>query len=185
MKKIHQAELDEQYVSSKVGFEGRLLKVNVDTVILPNGEKTTREFIRHPGAVGILPILDDGSMIFVKQFRYPLDTVLYEIPAGKLDLGEDPDLCAARELSEETGYSASCWQKLTSIATTPGFTDEVIHLYAATGLTKFAQHTDEDEFIEVVVLSQEEVKQMVLNEDIFDAKTLNALYLYFMLGANL
>ena len=144
MKKFHQANLDETFISSKVGFSGRLLQVNIDTVTLPNGRETTRELIHHPGAVAIVPILDDGRMIFVKQYRYPVGTVMYEIPAGKLDPGEEPDVCAARELSEETGYSAQAWQKLTSIVTTPGFTDEVIHLYAARGLEKHAQHTDED-----------------------------------------
>lgn len=105
--------------------------MNIDSVILPNGRETTRELIHHPGAVAIVPILDDGSIIFVKQYRYPVGTVMYEIPAGKLDPGEEPDVCAERELSEETGYSAKEWQRLTSIVTTPGFTDEVIHLYAA------------------------------------------------------
>lgn len=175
MKKFHQRNLDETFISSKVAFAGRLLKVNIDTVTLPNGRKTTRELIHHPGAVGIVPILDDGSIIFVKQYRYPIGTVLYEIPAGKLDLGEDPDVCAARELSEETGYKAKKWQKLTSIVTTPGFTDEVIHLYAAYGLEKHAQHTDEDEFIDVVAFKPQQIKKMVLEGDIFDSKTLSAL----------
>lgn len=181
MKKIHQSNLDETFVRSEVGFSGRLLKVNIDTVTLPNGNKTTREIINHPGAVAVVPILDDGSIVFVKQYRYPIDTVLYEIPAGKLDVGEDPDVCAVRELSEETGYTASKWQKLTSIVTTPGFTDEVIHLYAASGLEKHAQHTDEDEFIDVVTLKPEQVKKMVLNGEIYDSKTLSALYLLELL----
>ena len=129
----------------------------------------------------MVPILDDGSMVFVKQYRYPLGTVLYEIPAGKLDPDEDPDVCARRELSEETGYSAREWQKLTSIVTTPGFTDEVIHLYAARGLEKYAQHTDEDEFIDIVVLTPQQVKQMVLEGTIYDSKTLSALCLLELL----
>ena len=104
MKKIHQANLDETFICSKVGFSGRLLQVNIDSVILPNGRETTRELIHHPGAVAIVPILEDGSIIFVKQYRYPVGTVMYEIPAGKLDPGEEPDVCAERELSEETGY---------------------------------------------------------------------------------
>lgn len=181
MKKFHQRNLDETFISSKVAFAGRLLKVNIDTVTLPNGRETTRELIHHPGAVGVVPILDDGSMVFVKQYRYPLGTVLYEIPAGKLDPDEDPDVCARRELSEETGYSAREWQKLTSIVTTPGFTDEVIHLYAARGLEKYAQHTDEDEFIDIVVLTPQQVKQMVLEGTIYDSKTLSALCLMELL----
>lgn len=181
MKKFHQNNLDENFLCSKVGFTGRLLQVNIDTVTLPNGRETTRELIHHPGAVGIVPILDDGRMIFVKQYRYPVGTVLYEIPAGKLDPGEEPDVCAVRELSEETGYTAKTWQKLTSIVTTPGFTDEVIHLYAARGLEKYAQHTDEDEFIDIVALTPEQVKQMVLDGEIYDSKTLSALYLVELL----
>lgn len=181
MKKFHQRNLDETFISSKVAFAGRLLKVNIDTVTLPNGRETTRELIHHPGAVGVVPILDDGSMVFVKQYRYPLGTVLYEIPAGKLDPDEAPDACARRELSEETGYSAREWQKLTSVVTTPGFTDEVIHLYAAHGLEKYAQHTDEDEFIDVVALTPQQVKQMVLEGAIYDSKTLSALCLLELL----
>ena len=109
---------------------------------------------------------------------------MYEIPAAKLDYGEEPALCAERELSEETGYSAAWWKKLTTIATTPGFTDEVIHLYLAEQLTKHDQHTDEDEFIEVVSLTQSGVKTMLLQEEIFDAKTLSALCLYFLCQEN-
>ena len=157
MKKIHQENLDEKFVSRKQGFDGRLLKVMVDTVTLPNG-------------------MEDGSIIFVKQYRYAVGSVLYELPAGKLDKpDEDPLDCAKRELSEETGYTAKNWQKLTSIVTTPGFTDEVIHLYAATGLEKFNQHTDEDEFIDIAALKPAEVRAMLQNEEIFDAKTLSAL----------
>ena len=196
MKKIHQENLDEKFVSRKQGFDGRLLKVMVDTVTLPNGRETTREIIAHPGAVCVVPVLEDGSIIFVKQYRYAVGSVLYELPAGKLDKpdedpldcakrelpagkldkpDEDPLDCAKRELSEETGYTAKNWQKLTSIVTTPGFTDEVIHLYAATGLEKFNQHTDEDEFIDIAALKPAEVRAMLQNEEIFDAKTLSAL----------
>ena len=184
MKKIHQTNLDEVFVSSQVGFTGRLLQVKIDTVTLPNGKESSREVIKHPGAVGILPVLDDGSIVLVKQYRYPVGTVLYEIPAGKLDIGEAPEVCAPRELSEETGYKAKEWKLLTSIVTTPGFTDEVIHLYLAKGLTKEEQHTDEDEFIDVVAFTPEQVKKMVLEKDIFDAKTLSALLLYYLTEQN-
>lgn len=184
MKKIHQTNLDEVFVSSQVGFTGRLLQVKIDTVTLPNGKESSREVIQHPGAVGILPVLDDGSIVLVKQYRYPVGTVLYEIPAGKLDIGEAPEVCAPRELSEETGYKAKEWKLLTSIVTTPGFTDEVIHLYLAKGLTKEEQHTDEDEFIDVVAFTPEQVKKMVLEKDIFDAKTLSALLLYYLTEQN-
>ena len=114
-----------------------------------------------------------------------MGSVLYELPAGKLDHpNEDPLDCAKRELSEETGYEAAEWQKLTSIVTTPGFTDEVIHLYLARGLKKFDQHTDEDEFIDIEAIKPEEVRRMLLDEEIFDAKTLSALCMMQLVNKN-
>ena len=172
-EKLRESTLESEFI-----FNGRLLKVYRDRVQLPNGHESQREFIRHQGAVGILPILDDGSMIFVRQFRYPVKKVLYEIPAGKIEGDEAPLSCAKRELSEESGYTARDFKKLTSILTTPGFTDEQIHLYAATGLTSGKQHPDEDEFLNVVILTPEEVKERVLSGEICDAKSLCSLYLY-------
>lgn len=172
---FHDKALDEKFVSGKDVFTGRLLKVKSDTVLLPDGKETSRELIRHPGAVAIVPVLPNGNIIFVKQFRYPVGTVLYEIPAGKLEKGEDPDLCATRELSEETGYKAGHLQYLTSIVTTPGFSDEVIHLYKAWDLEKHQQHPDEDEFINVVELPEAKVRTMILEHQIYDSKTLAAL----------
>ena len=173
--------LTERKISSTTVFEGNLLKVSVDTVFLPNGRKAGREIVRHPGAVAVLPVLDSGSMVFVKQYRYPMSMAMFEIPAGKLNAGEEPKDCAFRELSEETGYEASKLVKLGIIATTPGFTDEVIHLFAASGLTLHEPHSDEDEFIEVCVFSPEEVRQKLSNGEIFDAKTISALCFYFLL----
>ena len=130
IKKFHEAGLDEKFLANRKAFSGRLLQVEVDTVRLPDGEETTREFIRHPGAVAIVPVLEDGRIVLVKQCRYPMDTVMWEIPAGKLDKGssELPLECAKRELSEETGYEADKWQELIAIATTPAFTAEDIFL---------------------------------------------------------
>lgn len=180
LKKFHDAALDEVYVagSNEEVFSGRLLKVQRDHVTLPNGNDTTREYIRHPGAVAIVPVLEDGRVVLVKQCRYPLGTLLWEIPAGKLDHGEaeDADECARRELSEETGYEAEHWQRLVSIATTPGFSDEIIHLYKAWGLKQYAQHTDEDEFIGVEAFTPEQLKMMITEGELYDAKTLCALY---------
>ena len=180
MSSLEKNMLWEKHVSTETVFDGKLLKIAVDKVILPDGKEAVRELVHHPGAVAILPVLEDGSIVFVKQYRYPLDSILYEIPAGKLELNEDPLECATRELSEETGYSASKWSKLTTIATTPGFTDEIIHLYLAEGLELHEQHTDDDEFIEVVTIGQDDVRKMLLSETIFDAKTLSALYMYFL-----
>ena len=118
LKTISDPALDEIFVSSKPVFDGRLLHVHVDTVRLPNGKITTREMADHQGAIAVVPILPDGSIIFVKQFRYPMGTVMYELPAGKIDPGEDKDVCAVRELSEETGYEADRWHYLGAIATT-------------------------------------------------------------------
>ena len=180
LKKFHEAALDEIYVegSNEEVFSGRLLKVQRDHVTLPNGNDTTREYIHHPGAVAIVPVLEDGRVVLVKQCRYPLRTLLWEIPAGKLDHGEaeDPDECARRELSEETGYEAQEWQRLVSIATTPGFSDEIIHLYKASGLKQYAQHTDEDEFIGVQAFTPEQLRAMIAAGELYDAKTLCALY---------
>lgn len=180
LKKFHEAALDEIYVegSNEEVFSGRLLKVQRDHVTLPNGNDTTREYIHHPGAVAIVPVLADGRVVLVKQCRYPLRTLLWEIPAGKLDHGEaeDADECAKRELSEETGYEAEHWQRLVSIATTPGFSDEIIHLYKAWSLKQYAQHTDEDEFIGVQAFTPEQLREMIAAGELYDAKTLCALY---------
>lgn len=178
LKFFHEPALDETYIKGEKVFDGVLLKVQKDTVKLPNGNTSTREYIHHSGAVAIVPVLEDGSIVLVKQCRYPMGTVMWEIPAGKLDHGpeEDPDECAKRELSEETGYEAEHWQRLITISTTPGFTDEIIHLYKAWGLKKGAQHCDEDEFIGVKAFSPAEVKRMILEGELFDSKTLCALY---------
>lgn len=178
LKFFHEKELDEAYIEGSKVFDGNLLKVQKDTVKLPNGNTSTREYIRHSGAVAIVPVLKDGSIVLVKQCRYPMGTVMWEIPAGKLDHGpqEDPDECAKRELSEETGYSAEHWQPLVTIATTPGFSDEIIHLYKAWGLKKGDQHPDEDEFVTAKAFTPAEIKQMILTGELYDAKTLCALY---------
>ena len=182
LKKFHDPALDEIFVSSKPAFDGVLLHVHVDKVRLPNGHITTREMADHQGAIAVVPILPDGSIIFVKQFRYPMGTVMYELPAGKIDPGEDKYVCAVRELSEETGYEADNWEYLGVIATTPGFTNEVIYLYAATGLHRHAQHTDEDEFILVEVIPKEKILPMIEEGLLFDAKTLAALGIMSMKG---
>ena len=180
LKKIHDTKLEEVFISSQPVFSGNLLHVHVDTVRLPNGKTATREMADHQGAVAVVPVLPDGSIVFVKQYRHPMGTVMYEIPAGKIDPGEEPDHCVRRELSEETGYEADTWEYLGPIATTPGFTNEVIHLYAAKGLHKHQQHTDADEFISVEAVPVEKLRPMAEEGLLFDSKTLAALGLMYM-----
>ena len=147
-----------------------------DTVCLPNGKQAVREWIHHPGAAAVLPVLPNGNVILVRQFRYPIGQVTLEVPAGKLDaVGEDPLHCAQRELSEETGYTAERYEKLTTIATTVGFSNEYIHLYLARDLTVGAQHTDADEFVNVVSMPFSDALAMVGSGEIIDAKTMISL----------
>ena len=143
--------LVEKKISSEAVFDGVLLHVRKDNVELPNGHESVREWTEHPGASAVIPLLPDNQIILVRQFRYAVGKVTLEVPAGKLDkVGEDPLECAKRELSEETGYTAGKIWKLTTIATTVGFSNEYIHLYAASDLTAGAIHPDSDEFINVV-----------------------------------
>ena len=170
--------LVEKKISSENVFDGVLLHVRKDEVELPNGHKAVREWIQHPGASSIIPLLPDNQIILVKQFRYPVGQVTLEVPAGKLDkVDEDPIVCAERELSEETGYTAGKIWKLTTIATTVGFTNEVIHLYAAKDLTPGKQHPDDDEFINTVKVPLTAALQLVESGKIIDAKSIISILL--------
>ena len=172
-------DLIEKKVSGESVFDGRLLHVRRDTVLLPNGRETTREWVKHPGASAVLPILDDGSVVFVRQYRYPVGRVTLEIPAGKLDVeGENPLDCAKRELKEETGYAAKRYTKMFSLATTVGFSDEWIHIYLAEGLTAGEDCPDEVEFIHTVRMPLEKALALVEENTIVDGKTVTALLLY-------
>ena len=174
--------MDEALIETSIGsekiFDGTLLHVRRDTVKLPNGNTAIREWIKHPGASSVIPLLEDGTIILVKQYRYPVGKITLEVPAGKLDApDEDPLVCAERELSEETGYTADKMEKLTTIATTVGFSNEYIHIYAATGLKAGQQHTDEDEFINVVKMPLAKAVEMVLSGEIYDCKSVAAILL--------
>lgn len=169
--------MSEKILSSQRIFKGKILTVNLDQVLLENGHRSTREVVLHPGAVAILPVLDDGSVILVKQFRYPIDMELLEVPAGKLDEGESPEQCAMRELEEETGYKAEKIELLGYIFTTPGFSNEKIYLYTARNLIKTQQKLDHDEILKIEVLKASEVITMALNGEIVDAKTLALIFL--------
>lgn len=172
-------DLIEVKVASEDVFDGNLLHVKRDTVKLPNGNTAYREWVKHPGAAAVLPVLPDGRLIFVRQYRYPIGQVTMEIPAGKLDFaGEDTLACAKRELSEETGYQAEKYTYLTRLATTVGFSNEFIALYAAEGLAAGSQHPDEDEFINVCILTMAEAMEKIISGEICDAKSITAVLLY-------
>lgn len=168
--------MQERKLSSEMKFDGKLIKVTYDIADV-NGKEAWREVIHHPGASAVVAIDEDNRIIMEKQFRYALNDYLLEIPAGKLDAGEDPLVCAKRELEEETGIIASEWISLGTIATSPGFCNEVIHLYVAKGLSKGKIHWDEDEYVEVERYTFDELLQRISEEKIKDSKTLSALLL--------
>jgi ADP-ribose pyrophosphatase len=156
-------------------YTGKVVTLNVDTVRLPNGVTVDLETIRHPGAAAVVPTKDDGTVVLIRQFRHAAGGFIYEIPAGKLSPGEDPLHCAARELEEEVGYRASSFELLSSIFTAPGFADEVIHVYKATGLMKGRQQLDRDEVLEVVEMPLHLAIARIQDGTIRDGKTIVGL----------
>lgn len=167
--------LREEPVASEVILEGRFLKARRDTVRLPDGMHATREFIVHPGAVAVLPILDDGRILLERQYRYPLRRVMLEVPAGKLDAGEEPWSCGRRELQEETGYTAREWARAGEIHNAAAYSDEVIHLWFARGLTPGPARLDAEEFLELFPVTEAQFDQLAASGAITDVKTLIAL----------
>ncbi len=153
-------------------YTGKVITLNVDTVLLPNGVTIDLETIRHPGAAAVVPVKDDGTVVLIRQFRHAAGGFIYEIPAGKLAPGEDPLHCASRELEEEVGYRASSFELLSSIFTAPGFADEVIHVYKATGLTKGHQQLDRDEVLEVIEIPLDRAITWIQDGTIRDGKTI-------------
>jgi len=166
-RKLIERKIDSEYV-----FDGVLLKVYRDHALLPSGESSVREWIRHPGASAILPVFENGDVMLIKQFRYPMSQIFYEVPAGKIDLGEDPLQTGVRELKEEAGLSATNWNYLGLFYPSIGYTDEVIHLYLATDLEHHENNTDDDEFVIPERLPLEEAVDMVHRGDITDGKTI-------------
>lgn len=165
------ATLAESVDSEEVAWVGRIFSVDRLRVTLPDGRHATRDVVRHPGAVAVVALTDDGRICLVRQYRTALGRVTVEIPAGKLAPGEDPLSCAARELEEETGIVAGKLAYLTTIATSAGFADEVIHIYMATGLARAQASPDADEFINVDLVDLPELVDAVLDGRIEDAKT--------------
>lgn len=168
-------DIREKTLKSERIFEGKILKVDYDTVILPNGREAKREIVRHPGGVGIVVIDENGMIYMVRQYRIPYDDILLEIPAGKLDGNEDTLEAAKRELSEETGLKAENWQFVGSFYPSVGFCDENLRLYMATDLTVGAVHPDEDEFLNVVKMPFDDVVKMCVDGSIKDGKTIAAV----------
>ena len=164
-------DLKETRIDGEVAYDGSFLKVTRDRISLPDGAETHREFIRHPGAVVILPVFDDGSVLLERQFRYPLDRVFIEYPAGKIDPGEDPLECAKRELREETGYTASEWQFVCTIHNAIAYSDEHLDLYLARGLTAGEAQLDDGEFLETFRATVPEMLEMVRSGQVTDVKT--------------
>jgi ADP-ribose pyrophosphatase len=175
-------QLEETPLEKSVAYKGKFLDFHLDRVLLPNGETTTREYLHHPGAVAAIPLLDNGEIILVKQFRYPTGKVLLEIPAGKLESGEEPEECVRRELIEEIGYDPGRITHLISVWTTPGFTDEIIHLYLATDLKPCSGNLDSDEFLEVIKMKKEELLEQINSHTLMDGKTSLALAIMGLKG---
>lgn len=166
----------EKQLSQELLFEGRVITVTRDTVLLENGRQSTREVVRHNGGACVAALTGDRQLYFVRQFRYAYGRELLELPAGKLEKGEDPRPAALRELEEEVGVTAAELVELGPFLPTCGYCNEVIHLYAARGLTRTAQRLDEDEFVTVLTLPFEEAWQMAQQGRINDGKTIAALF---------
>lgn len=169
-------DLTEKQLSSRSVYQGKLLHVKEDRVELPDGNRSTREYIVHPGAVVVIPLLENGDVVMERQFRYPLRRDLYELPAGKLDPGESPLACARRELLEETGYIAKKWRFVATIHPCIGYSDEVMSLYLAQDLTLGEHNRDGDEFLEIFHLPIQEALEWVRTGRITDVKTVIGLF---------
>lgn len=169
-------DLIETTLSSETVFKGNLLHVQRDNALLPNGNQSMREFVLHPGAVLVVPLMENGNLLLERQFRYPLQQVFIELPAGKIDAGEGHLITGQRELLEETGYSASQWQYLGCQHPCIGYSNEVIHIYLAQGLSAGEHHRDDDEALQLFEASLEECLEMVRQGEITDGKTIIALF---------
>ena len=166
-------KFEEKTIQSELKFKGRIITLQVDEVELPNGKTSNREIVKHPGAVAVIAVTKDKKIILVEQYRKALERSIIEIPAGKIEIGEAPEITALRELEEETGYTTDNLQYIQSFATSPGFADEIIHLYFADNIVKMEQPVglDEDEFVELLHVSLTEMEEMVKKQQIYDAKT--------------
>jgi len=172
---------DVGQISSRRVYSGKVISVDIDTVRFPNGESGDLEMVRHPGASAVVPFLDDPRspdprIILIRQYRYAASGFVHEIPAGRLDKDEEPAACAARELREETGYTAKELIPLTTFYTTPGFTDERIHLFVATGLTAGRSQLESDEVLDLVQVPMSRALQMIQTGELVDGKSMVGLF---------
>lgn len=173
---MQELDLTEHLISSETIASGGMLTAKRDQVRLPNGNTSQREYVMHPGAVVVVPLLPSGNVILERQFRYPLHQVFVELPAGKIDAGEDILITGQRELLEETGYSASNWVNLGYQHPCIGYSNEVIHMYLASGLSAGQHQRDSDESLEVFDLPFDDCLKMIQSGEITDGKTIVALF---------
>jgi ADP-ribose pyrophosphatase len=166
------AHLREEGTNSELLFKGNFLHAKRDTVRLPDGKSATREYVVHPGAVVVVPLLDDGRVVLERQYRYPIERVMTEFPAGKLDAGEDPLVCGQRELLEETGYSAREWARAGAMHLAVAYSTEIIHIYFARGLSLGDRQLDHGEFLDVITATPDELFAWCRDGTVSDAKTL-------------
>lgn len=164
-------EMREKLVKSEKVFEGKIINLKKETVLLPNGKEAEREIVEHPGGVSVVALDDEKNVYMVRQYRRPFDDVMLEIPAGKLNYGEDSFECGKRELEEETGMLAERFDFLGQFRLTPGFCNELHYIYLARNLKKGVVHPDEDEFLEIEKIPFEELVDMIMSNKISDAKT--------------
>ncbi|MCD8508957.1 MAG: NUDIX hydrolase [Bacillus sp. (in: Bacteria)] len=168
-------KFSEKTIKKEAVYEGKIIDLAIHDVQLPNGETSKREIVSHPGAVAVIAVTEENKLILVNQFRKPLEKVIAEIPAGKLEKGEEPLSCAKRELEEETGVLARKWTSLGSFYTSPGFADELIYLFLAEELSEGSLNMDEDEFVEAFHVTINEATQLIEDQVIHDAKTIIAV----------
>lgn len=170
--------MKEKTLKSKLIYKGKIINLRLENVILPNGREATREIIKHSGSVAILPLIDKDKFLLVKQYRKPIEKVLLEIPAGRIEKGENFKECAKRELAEETGYKASDFKKIASVYLAPGYSSEIIHILLAKNLKKSRANPDDDEFIKTVILNKKEILNKIIDNKIKDSKTIVSILLY-------
>ena len=173
--------MKEKTLASEIIYKGKILDLRIDKVILPNGKETTRAVVEHSGSVAILPVIDKNKFLLVKQFRQPIKDIMLEIPAGRIEKGENIEECAKRELAEETGYKTGDLKKLADVYLAPGYSSEMIHIFLAENLKKTTAKPDEDEILENAILEAKDAFNKVIRGQINDSKTIIAILLYFQL----